>query len=125
MKYMEYFVFCILLTACSPSLAPPFAAQIFSSAPLPTFPPLSFSSYNSSYPLPPPLYPSLQSCSSLPSVTNDQNSTLIINYYESQTLYSCMFMSRYESLLRAAEPIPLYALKLLVSMTEHSTQICR
>ncbi|XP_042280032.1 serine/threonine-protein kinase ULK4 isoform X1 [Thunnus maccoyii] len=32
---------------------------------------------------------------------------------------------RYESLLRAAEPIPLYALKLLVSMTEHSTQICR
>lgn len=40
-------------------------------------------------------------------------------------LYSDMFMSRYESLLRAAEPIPLYALKLLVSMTEHNTQICR
>ncbi|XP_075937519.1 serine/threonine-protein kinase ULK4 [Anarhichas minor] len=34
-------------------------------------------------------------------------------------------LPRYESLLRAAEPIPLYALKLLVSMTEHSTQICR
>ncbi|KAM7382570.1 hypothetical protein PAMP_002296 [Pampus punctatissimus] len=31
----------------------------------------------------------------------------------------------YESLLGAEEPIPLYALKLLVSMTEHSTQICR
>ncbi|KAI3360784.1 hypothetical protein L3Q82_013026, partial [Scortum barcoo] len=34
-------------------------------------------------------------------------------------------LPRYESLLRAAEPIPLYALKLLVSMTEHSTEICR
>ncbi|XP_044062546.1 serine/threonine-protein kinase ULK4 isoform X2 [Siniperca chuatsi] len=34
-------------------------------------------------------------------------------------------LPRYESLLRASEPIPLYALKLLVSMTEHSTQICR
>ncbi|CAK6954330.1 serine/threonine-protein kinase ULK4 [Scomber scombrus] len=34
-------------------------------------------------------------------------------------------LPRYESLLRAAEPIPLYALKLLVSMTEYSTQICR
>ncbi|XP_029958590.1 serine/threonine-protein kinase ULK4 [Salarias fasciatus] len=32
---------------------------------------------------------------------------------------------RYEALLRAAEPIPLYALKLLVSMTEHSIDICR
>uniref|UniRef100_A0A671WUB0 Unc-51 like kinase 4 n=1 Tax=Sparus aurata TaxID=8175 RepID=A0A671WUB0_SPAAU len=40
-----------------------------------------------------------------------------------QMLNACMFMSRYESLLRAAEPIPLYALKLLVSMTEHSTHI--
>ncbi|XP_045899646.1 serine/threonine-protein kinase ULK4 [Micropterus dolomieu] len=34
-------------------------------------------------------------------------------------------LPRYETLLRAAEPIPLYALKLLVSMTEHSMQICR
>ncbi|XP_071325778.1 serine/threonine-protein kinase ULK4 isoform X2 [Trachinotus anak] len=34
-------------------------------------------------------------------------------------------LPRYESLLRAAEPTPLYALKLLVSMTEHSMQICR
>ncbi|XP_054869601.1 serine/threonine-protein kinase ULK4 isoform X2 [Amphiprion ocellaris] len=34
-------------------------------------------------------------------------------------------LSRYEALLRAAEPIPLHALKLLVSMTEHNTQICR
>ncbi|XP_034730482.1 serine/threonine-protein kinase ULK4 isoform X3 [Etheostoma cragini] len=34
-------------------------------------------------------------------------------------------LPRYESLLKAAEPIPLYALKLLVSMTEHSMQICR
>ncbi|XP_070768283.1 serine/threonine-protein kinase ULK4 [Enoplosus armatus] len=34
-------------------------------------------------------------------------------------------LPRYESLLQAAEPIPLYALKLLVSMTEHSMQICR
>ncbi|KAK9513459.1 hypothetical protein VZT92_026990 [Zoarces viviparus] len=34
-------------------------------------------------------------------------------------------LPRYESLLQAEEPIPLYALKLLVSMTEHSTQICR
>ncbi|XP_054478447.1 serine/threonine-protein kinase ULK4 isoform X2 [Anoplopoma fimbria] len=34
-------------------------------------------------------------------------------------------LPRYDSLLRATEPIPLYALKLLVSMTEHSTQICR
>ncbi|CAF95241.1 unnamed protein product [Tetraodon nigroviridis] len=43
----------------------------------------------------------------------------IINVFNS-TLFP-----RYESLLKAAEPIPLYALKLLVSMTEHSTQICR
>ncbi|XP_034553782.1 serine/threonine-protein kinase ULK4 [Notolabrus celidotus] len=34
-------------------------------------------------------------------------------------------LSRYESLLRAAEPIPLYALKLLLSLTEHSLQMCR
>ncbi|XP_029308425.1 serine/threonine-protein kinase ULK4 isoform X2 [Cottoperca gobio] len=34
-------------------------------------------------------------------------------------------LPRYETLLRAAEPISLYALKLLVSMTEHSTHICR
>lgn len=40
-------------------------------------------------------------------------------------LCSCVLISRYESLLKAADPIPLYALKLLVSMTEHSTQICR
>ncbi|XP_028281168.1 serine/threonine-protein kinase ULK4 isoform X2 [Parambassis ranga] len=32
-------------------------------------------------------------------------------------------LPRYETLLRAAEPIPLYALKLLVSMTENSTQV--
>ncbi|XP_034409026.1 serine/threonine-protein kinase ULK4 [Cyclopterus lumpus] len=40
-------------------------------------------------------------------------------------LVTTTLLPRYESLLRAAEPIPLYALKLLVSMTEHSTQICR
>ncbi|XP_059196171.1 serine/threonine-protein kinase ULK4 [Centropristis striata] len=34
-------------------------------------------------------------------------------------------LPRYESLLQASEPIPLYALKLLVSMTEHSTHISR
>ncbi|XP_050931732.1 serine/threonine-protein kinase ULK4 isoform X1 [Lates calcarifer] len=34
-------------------------------------------------------------------------------------------LPRYESLLRATEPVPLYALKLLVSLTEHSMQICR
>ncbi|XP_038131705.1 serine/threonine-protein kinase ULK4 isoform X1 [Cyprinodon tularosa] len=34
-------------------------------------------------------------------------------------------LSRVEDLLCAAEPVPLYALKLLISMTEHSTQICR
>ncbi|AWO96963.1 putative serine/threonine-protein kinase ULK4 [Scophthalmus maximus] len=34
-------------------------------------------------------------------------------------------LPRYESLLQAEEPIPLYALKLLVSVTEHSTKICR
>ncbi|XP_075868920.1 serine/threonine-protein kinase ULK4 isoform X1 [Nelusetta ayraudi] len=33
-------------------------------------------------------------------------------------------LPRYESLLGAAEPIPRYALKLLVSMTEHSRQMC-
>uniref|UniRef100_A0A671WX59 Unc-51 like kinase 4 n=1 Tax=Sparus aurata TaxID=8175 RepID=A0A671WX59_SPAAU len=41
------------------------------------------------------------------------------------TLILKTLLPRYESLLRAAEPIPLYALKLLVSMTEHSTHICR
>uniref|UniRef100_A0A671WX50 Unc-51 like kinase 4 n=1 Tax=Sparus aurata TaxID=8175 RepID=A0A671WX50_SPAAU len=39
------------------------------------------------------------------------------------TLILKTLLPRYESLLRAAEPIPLYALKLLVSMTEHSTHI--
>lgn len=39
--------------------------------------------------------------------------------------YSCMFVSRYDCLLQAAAPVQLYALKLLVSMTEHSTQTCR
>ncbi|XP_041648459.1 serine/threonine-protein kinase ULK4 [Cheilinus undulatus] len=34
-------------------------------------------------------------------------------------------LPRYESLLRAAEPIQLYALKLLLSLTEHSMQMCR
>uniref|UniRef100_A0A8C6KMZ3 Protein kinase domain-containing protein n=1 Tax=Nothobranchius furzeri TaxID=105023 RepID=A0A8C6KMZ3_NOTFU len=34
-------------------------------------------------------------------------------------------MFRFESLLTGPEPVPLYALKLLVSMTEHSSQICR
>lgn len=36
-----------------------------------------------------------------------------------------MFVFRYESLLEAAEPVPLYALKLLVSMTEYSKLMCR
>ncbi|KAM7420340.1 hypothetical protein PAMA_014859 [Pampus argenteus] len=40
-------------------------------------------------------------------------------------LFTKSLLPRYESLLVAEEPIPLYALKLLVSMTEHSTQICR
>nr|XP_046256457.1 serine/threonine-protein kinase ULK4 isoform X3 [Scatophagus argus] len=40
-------------------------------------------------------------------------------------LISKLLLPRYETLLQAAEPIPLYALKLLVSMTEHSTQMCR
>ncbi|KAM8869526.1 serine/threonine-protein kinase ULK4 isoform 2-T2 [Spinachia spinachia] len=40
-------------------------------------------------------------------------------------LISECLLPRYECLLRAAEPTPLYALKLLVSMTEHSAQICR
>ncbi|XP_069549236.1 serine/threonine-protein kinase ULK4 [Brachyistius frenatus] len=44
---------------------------------------------------------------------------------EIESLISKSLLSRYEALLRAAEPIPLSALKLLVSMTEHSTQICR
>ncbi|TWW79535.1 Serine/threonine-protein kinase ULK4 [Takifugu flavidus] len=46
------------------------------------------------------------------------NRSQIINVF-SRTLFP-----RYESLLKAADPIPLHALKLLVSMTEHSTQIC-
>ncbi|XP_072250819.1 serine/threonine-protein kinase ULK4 [Leuresthes tenuis] len=41
------------------------------------------------------------------------------------SLFTKCLLSRYESLLSATEPIPLYGLKLLVSMTEHSSQICR
>ncbi|XP_008297423.1 serine/threonine-protein kinase ULK4 [Stegastes partitus] len=41
------------------------------------------------------------------------------------SLFTKSLLLRYESLLRAAEPIPLHALKLLVSMTEHNTQMCR
>ncbi|KAF6714403.1 Serine/threonine-protein kinase ULK4 [Oryzias melastigma] len=41
------------------------------------------------------------------------------------SLLSKSLLSRYDILLAAAEPIPLYALKLLVSLTEHNTQICR
>ncbi|MEQ2264622.1 hypothetical protein XENORESO_014526, partial [Xenotaenia resolanae] len=41
------------------------------------------------------------------------------------SVFSKSLLSRFEVLLCAAEPIPLYVLKLLVSMTEHSTQICR
>ncbi|RVE62472.1 hypothetical protein OJAV_G00157310 [Oryzias javanicus] len=41
------------------------------------------------------------------------------------SLFSKSLLSRYDILLAAAEPIPLYALKLLVSLTEHNTQICR
>ncbi|XP_077384426.1 serine/threonine-protein kinase ULK4 [Festucalex cinctus] len=40
-------------------------------------------------------------------------------------LFTETLFPRYESLLRAAEPISLYAVKLLVSMTEHSSQMCR
>lgn len=40
-------------------------------------------------------------------------------------LISKSLLPRYETLLRATEPIPLYAVKLLVSMTEHSPPICR
>ncbi|XP_055083515.1 serine/threonine-protein kinase ULK4 isoform X2 [Periophthalmus magnuspinnatus] len=40
-------------------------------------------------------------------------------------LISNSLLPRYETLLRATEPVPLYALKLLLSMTEYSTQICR
>ncbi|XP_029360263.1 serine/threonine-protein kinase ULK4 isoform X2 [Echeneis naucrates] len=47
------------------------------------------------------------------------------SYNQILALISKSLLPRYESLLRAAEPVPLYALKLLVSMTEHSTQICR
>ncbi|KAM3873467.1 serine/threonine-protein kinase ULK4 [Diretmus argenteus] len=45
--------------------------------------------------------------------------------YQPLALITKSLLPRYESLLSAAEPIPLYALKLLVSMTEHSTMICR
>lgn len=45
--------------------------------------------------------------------------------YKSQMLCTYLLIFRYESLLKAADPIPLHALKLLVSMTEHSTLICR
>ncbi|XP_016527904.1 serine/threonine-protein kinase ULK4 isoform X1 [Poecilia formosa] len=41
------------------------------------------------------------------------------------SVFTKSLLSRFEVLLCAAEPIPLFALKLLVSMTEHSTQICR
>nr|XP_040021817.1 serine/threonine-protein kinase ULK4 [Gasterosteus aculeatus aculeatus]XP_040021818.1 serine/threonine-protein kinase ULK4 [Gasterosteus aculeatus aculeatus] len=41
------------------------------------------------------------------------------------SLISKYLLPRYESLLRAVEPTPLYALRLLLSMTEHSAQICR
>nr|XP_057909659.1 serine/threonine-protein kinase ULK4 [Doryrhamphus excisus] len=41
------------------------------------------------------------------------------------SLFTETLLPRYESLLQAAEPISLYALKLLVSMTEYSTQMCR
>ncbi|XP_077455879.1 serine/threonine-protein kinase ULK4 [Stigmatopora argus] len=40
-------------------------------------------------------------------------------------LFTETLFPRYESLLCAAEPISLYALKLLVTMTEHSSQMCR
>uniref|UniRef100_A0A3P9LDT8 Unc-51 like kinase 4 n=1 Tax=Oryzias latipes TaxID=8090 RepID=A0A3P9LDT8_ORYLA len=41
------------------------------------------------------------------------------------SLLSKSLLSRYDILLAATEPIPLYALKLLVSLTEHNAQICR
>ncbi|XP_075322704.1 serine/threonine-protein kinase ULK4 isoform X2 [Odontesthes bonariensis] len=41
------------------------------------------------------------------------------------SLFTKCLLPRYESLLSAAEPIPLYGFKLLVSMTEHSPHICR
>ncbi|XP_035986139.1 serine/threonine-protein kinase ULK4 isoform X4 [Fundulus heteroclitus] len=41
------------------------------------------------------------------------------------SVFTKSLLSRFEVLLGATEPIPLYALKLLVSMTEHSSQICR
>ncbi|XP_026229150.1 serine/threonine-protein kinase ULK4 isoform X2 [Anabas testudineus] len=40
-------------------------------------------------------------------------------------LISKSLLPRYESLLQAPAPVPLHALKLLVSMTEHSAQTCR
>ncbi|XP_024917447.1 serine/threonine-protein kinase ULK4 isoform X2 [Cynoglossus semilaevis] len=40
-------------------------------------------------------------------------------------LFTESLLPRYESLLEAAEPVPLYALKLLVSMTEYSKLMCR
>ncbi|KAK5892707.1 hypothetical protein CesoFtcFv8_013061 [Champsocephalus esox] len=46
------------------------------------------------------------------------------SYDQIVALVTKSLLPRYETLLRAAEPIPLYALKLLVSMTEHSTHIC-
>ncbi|KAK5862654.1 hypothetical protein PBY51_018024 [Eleginops maclovinus] len=45
-------------------------------------------------------------------------------YTQILALVTKSLLPRYEALLRAVEPIPLYALKLLVSMTEHSTHIC-
>ncbi|XP_023820399.1 serine/threonine-protein kinase ULK4 isoform X2 [Oryzias latipes] len=41
------------------------------------------------------------------------------------SLLSKSLLLRYDILLAATEPIPLYALKLLVSLTEHNAQICR
>nr|XP_029133362.1 serine/threonine-protein kinase ULK4 [Labrus bergylta] len=41
------------------------------------------------------------------------------------TLINKSLIQRYEPLLRAAEAVPLYALKLLLSLTEHSGQMCR
>ncbi|XP_056142901.1 serine/threonine-protein kinase ULK4 [Lampris incognitus] len=40
-------------------------------------------------------------------------------------LITTSLLPRYDSLLSAEEPVSLYALKLLVSMTEHSADICR
>ncbi|XP_019947010.2 serine/threonine-protein kinase ULK4 [Paralichthys olivaceus] len=51
---------------------------------------------------------------------NEENSSSQI-----LALITDSLLPRYESLLQAAEPVPLYALKLLVSVTEYSRQICR